>query len=154
MDRFLVDHMCGRLARYLRFCGHDAAYAGDHDLDEDATMRAMAQQTDRIIISRDRELCNRAPDAICIESREIEDQLREVAAAGVSLTMADEPTRCGSCNGPLRREESSVMVPEHVPDDLSSPLYRCQRCEQLFWKGSHWERVGETLDQIRTAMER
>ncbi|PSP98633.1 hypothetical protein BRC89_07140 [Halobacteriales archaeon QS_4_70_19] len=65
---FLLDVMLGKLATYLRMCGHDATYA----LDE------------------------RAP---------------------------------------------------YAPDDRS--VWRCNRCGQQFWRGSHWDRVAETLAAVR-----
>lgn len=153
MGRYLVDQMCGRLARYLRFCGHDAVYAGDRSLEYDSAILATAREESRVIISRDRHLCERAVAAISLESREIEGQLREVARAGVTLELPEEPTRCGRCNGELSRRPEHATEPPYVPDDWKEPTYRCRECGQVFWTGSHWNRVAATLERVRDTLE-
>jgi uncharacterized protein with PIN domain len=82
--------MLGRLANYLRRCGHDTAGAIDP---------------------------------------------------------AGEPTRCGRCDGPLRWLLDDARRPGDVPDD-QSPVWQCVDCGQLFWKGSHWDRMAETLSEL------
>lgn len=147
MARFLVDQMCGTLARYLRFCGHDVVYAPDHDLETDAEIAAAATAEDRTVITRDQSLGSRATDAIVITDLDIEGQLAAVAAVGVDLTLPEEPTRCGRCGGRLDRRTSAESPPEYVPDDLDAPTYECRRCGQVFWRGSHWDRVSQTIDR-------
>ena len=38
-DRLLLDAMLGKLATYLRMCGHDAAYALDRGVEADDAVR-------------------------------------------------------------------------------------------------------------------
>lgn len=80
--RVLVDVMCGRLARYLRFAGYDAAYAGDRGLEADAALRNIAQSEDRQIITRDRELGARVDDALLLTETDLSAQLTALADAG------------------------------------------------------------------------
>lgn len=150
MARLLVDQMCGTLAQHLRFCGHDTIYAPDVGLETDADIAAAARAQDRIVITRDRALGHAAQRAILLDALDIEGQLAAVAAAGVSLELPAEPTRCGRCNGELTRGESPPTA-DYVPDDLEVPTFVCPDCDQVFWRGSHWSRVESTIER---ALER
>lgn len=148
--RLLVDVMCGRVVPYLRMCGHDTAYAGDRDLEADADVLAVAPAEGRTVVTRDVALANRAPSSILVESREVTDQLAELAAAGVDLELAAEPVRCGACNGPLARVERTASTPAYAPDPTEEEVWRCRDCGQHFWRGSHRDRVRETLSSLET----
>ena len=147
--RLLIDVMCGGVVSYLRMCGHDAVYAGDRDLEADGDLLTVATAEDRTILTRDVDLARRADESILLESRDVEDQLAELAATNIDLTLSDEPERCGACNGPLERVDRTEPTPEYAPDPLDTPVWRCRDCGQHFWQGSHWDRVRETLSQIR-----
>ena len=158
----LVDVMCGKLATYLRICGYDAAYALDRGVEADDRLRSLAAAEGRVLLTRDRDLAERAPsgdpavDTVLLTERDVVDQLGELAAAGFPVELADEPTRCGACNGPVERvaspetDGSPVDRPDYVPDDVGSgrPGWRCADCGQWFWKGGHWEDVAERLDDL------
>jgi len=58
--RLLVDAMLGKLARYLRMCGYDAAYALDRGLEADEDLLAVARDEGRQLLTRDRQLADRA----------------------------------------------------------------------------------------------
>ncbi|MFC3478463.1 Mut7-C RNAse domain-containing protein [Halobacterium litoreum] len=144
--RLLADAMCGSLARLLRMCGHDTAYALDRGVEADDELLALAESEGRVVVTRDRQLAERAPDSILVESKDVDEQLREVAAAGVSL----DPTpgaRCGACNGALEALPESASRPEYVPDD-AGPVWRCRDCGQCFWRGSHWEDVEKRVADV------
>ncbi|MFD1562384.1 Mut7-C RNAse domain-containing protein [Haloarchaeobius amylolyticus] len=147
--RSLVDVMCGGIVTYLRMCNHDTVYAGDRGLEADDDLLAVARDEARTLITRDVALANRADDSILLESRGVEEQLGELAAAGVDLSLADEPAFCGRCNGPLGRVESTASTPEYAPDPADVAVWRCRDCGQYFWRGSHWDRVAETLAKIQ-----
>ncbi|WP_149797529.1 Mut7-C RNAse domain-containing protein [Halorubrum xinjiangense] len=154
--------MCGKLATYLRICGYDAAYALDRGVEADDRLRSLAAAEGRVLLTRDRDLAECAPsgdpaaDAVLLTERDVVDQLGELAAAGFPVELADEPTRCGACNGPVERvaspetDGSPVDRPDYVPDDVGSrrPGWRCADCGQWFWKGGHWDDVAERLDDL------
>jgi len=144
VTRFLLDVMLGKLATYLRMCGHDAAYALDRGVEADDAVLAWAADEDRTLVTRDRRLADRADGALLVESVTVEDQLRELAAAGVTLEL-DEPRRCANCNAALRRVPDGAATPDHAPGTDERPVWRCPDCGQYFWRGSHWDDVGETL---------
>lgn len=147
--------MLGRLATYLRMCGHDAAYAldredvtdtGDDGIEDDEALLALAREEDRRVVTRDTDLAAHASDAILLSSTDIEGQLGELGAAGVGLSL-DRPERCGRCNGrvdPLDEGET----PEYAPDPEERRVWRCRACDQHYWKGSHWGDVRERLERL------
>jgi len=153
MDRLVLDVMCGKLATYLRMCGYDAAYAlalpigSDEDVPDDELL-TYAQDTGRRIVTRDRDLARRAEDAVLLKRRETEDQLGELVAAGFVLSVDEEPSFCGACNGPLTGVSPEEPTPDYAPDPATVDVWRCQSCGQHFWKGSHWDDVVETVQTL------
>lgn len=145
----LVDVMCGGIVPYLRMCGYDVSDAGDRDLEADEELLRVATTEERTVITRDVQLAGRAPDAILLESLAVEGQLRELHEAGLALFLADEPIRCGTCNGVLDRVNPTESTPEGVPDPAETDCWRCVDCGQHFWMGSHWDRVRDTLQSVR-----
>jgi uncharacterized protein with PIN domain len=148
---FLLDAMLGKLATYLRMCGYDAAYALDEHpgTEADDELLAAARAEGRTLLTRDVQLAEQAgADGFLLESRDVTDQLRELHDAGLALALADRPARCGACNGPVERLDDDTDRAPGAPDD--GPVWVCERCGQQFWKGSHWDRVAETLAEIRT----
>ncbi len=146
--RLLLDVMCGGLVSYLRMCNYDTVYAGDRGIDADDDLLALARAEKRTLLTRDVQLASRADDAVLLESREVEDQLRELAASGFDLSLADEPAFCGRCNGPLEPVSETASTPGYAPSPSSEQVWRCQDCGQHFWRGSHWDRVAETLATV------
>ena len=147
--RFLLDAMVGKLAVYLRVCGYDTAYALDREIEADDEIVALAEREDRRLLTRDIELADRIDDALCLQSRDVTDQLAELADAGIDLDIAEEPTRCGRCNGILLAVPPETKTPEYAPDHAEIDCWRCQSCGQLFWKGSHYDQMKETLGNVR-----
>lgn len=135
---FVVDLMLMRLGRWLRLMGQDVAYPeGGSDLD----IRDQAAREHRTVITRDRRLwqsCLKAGQScILIESSLIEEQLLEMAGAGLSLRL--DPQRCTLCNEPL----------EQMTDD-GREQWQCRRCDKLYWRGSHWRKMEQMLEEIES----
>jgi uncharacterized protein with PIN domain len=150
--RLFADAMLGSLATHLRFLGHDTAYALEEGIEDDDAVLARVAATRRTLVTRDRELAARAPGSILVTSRAVEDQLAELADAGLALSVPPEPTRCGSCNGALEALPPGEPTPEYAPDPGDAPgdgrVWRCVSCGQHFWKGSHWSDMRETVRSV------
>ncbi|GAB3675442.1 DUF5615 family PIN-like protein [Halopiger thermotolerans] len=154
--QLLLDVMCGGLVSYLRMCNHDTVYAGDRGLEADDDLLAVAREEERTVVTRDVDLATRAaesPGAILLESRDVEAQLAELAGAGVDLSLADEPRFCGRCNGRLEPVDARASTPKYAPDPGDTDVWTCRDCGQYFWRGSHWDRVAETLAKIESLEE-
>jgi len=144
--RFLLDVMLGKLATYLRMCGYDTQYALEEEIEADDVIRERAQSTDRTLVTRDGDLATQTNDAILLASRDIEHQLAELADHGIEIELPSEPERCSVCNGRID-DIALEQRPEHAPDTVNH-VWQCKECDHYFWKGSHWERVQETIATI------
>jgi uncharacterized protein with PIN domain len=161
----LLDVMLGKLATYLRMCGYDAAYALDREarstsertsgeeqrddprgFEADDRLVEVARDEDRLLVTRDAALAERA-DGLLLTSKPVTDQLRELSEAGFALDLS-EPARCANCNGELVAVAAGDSTPEYAPEAAETRVWRCSDCGQHFWKGSHWDAVGETLRDL------
>ena len=135
-QRFVVDLMLMRLGRWLRLMGQDVANPGNGS---DWEIRDQAAREHRTVITRDRRLwqsCLKIErPCILIFSSQIEEQLLEMAGAGIPLLL--DPRRCTLCNEPL----------EQMTED-GREQWRCRRCDKLYWRGSHWRKMEEMLEKI------
>jgi hypothetical protein len=140
--------MLGKLVTYLRMCGYDAVYALDLGVDGDDRLLSLAAEHDRVLLTRDVQLAQRAERSLLIEAKDVTEQLRELLAAGFDLELSDDPERCSTCNAPLGRVDEDEPTPEYAPDPAVQPVWRCPDCGQHFWVGSHWHDVEETLASL------
>jgi uncharacterized protein with PIN domain len=148
MTKLLTDTMLGRLTTYLRMCGYDTVYAQDVEVVEDDEIREFAERTGRTLLTRDHALAASTDDAIRLDSRTIDTMLETLSGAGFELTLPETPTHCSTCNGIVEGVAPDEETPEYAPDPVSVEMWQCTECGQFFWKGSHWENVGDTLASL------
>ncbi len=155
MSKFLCDRMLGKLATWLRLFGYDTLYAGDLEVEGDEDFFLINEFRDRILLTRDKELYNRAKGlrpVFLIKSDRLEGQLRELKALGIRFELKMD--RCSVCNTPLRkptREEAlEVMRREGIKEDLAErfDLWYCERCKKLYWMGGHWKNMKRFLNEL------
>ena len=142
---FAVDSMLGRLARWLRILGHDAAY-GPHL--HGRGLVACARRDGRTIVTRDTQLVRdpNLPPHVFVASDRFRDQLREVAAA-VPLVRGASFTRCVECNAALAgvaREAVRERVPPYV-FETQERFWSCPSCHRIFWRATHHARMHAEL---------
>ncbi len=144
--KLLIDAMLGTLARRLRWLGYDAAYRNDLP---DEVMIRIAQEEERLLVTRDRQLAGRRGVwALYVSAATVAEQVQEVASAlGPSL----HPPRCTVCNGELiaiTKEQASLVVPDYVAQ-THDVFVKCQRCGRVYWPGSHWPGLQRWREQNR-----
>ncbi len=148
--RWLADEMLGRLARYLRFVGHDTEYARGLT---DREIADWARRERRVLLTRDRDLAARVPGALLLQSPHLDEQLRAVRRAFPDFRYELTFDRCGECNGPLGRVEPPPDSDDakEIPIDrvrAGLPLFRCSRCRQYYWEGTHTASIRQRLGTV------
>ena len=137
--------MLGSLARWLRLMGYDTRYERDSG-DTEILKRAMLDE--RILLTRDKKLAERAKDrGLYIEGRDQDDQIRQVVLA-FDLVFDERLSRCTACNGelmPIGKEEAAEGVPEGALRS-NERFFRCRSCGKFYWKGSHWNNIRKKME--------
>jgi uncharacterized protein with PIN domain/sulfur carrier protein ThiS len=148
--RFVVDVNLGRLARLLRVLGFDVWWSSDAD-DQSLADISLAQQ--RILLTRDRSLLKRRAitHGLFVRADDPEQQILEVIRR-LDLRQRLAPlTRCVRCNGRLASVSKAAVIDQLEP--LTRRYYdefsRCRDCGQIYWAGSHYERLVELVDRLR-----
>jgi uncharacterized protein len=147
--RFLLDNHLGRLAAYLRMLGFDCLYRSDYD---DQELAEILQREQRILLSRDRRLLMRkvVVHGYCPRSLDSLEQLTEVIQRFDLLKRITPFHRCLRCNHPLEAVSKEAVL------DRLEPLTKlyfdefqiCPACKQIYWKGSHYERMQQLIEQM------
>ena len=136
--------------------GHDVNYFRTAD---DKKLIEMAKQEKRVLLSRDRELVNRA--ASLGAEAELVEQLNEVERLaflagrfGFKLDIDLMVSRCPKCNSPIKavvKEEVDDEIPEATSRNYSE-FWKCLGCGKVYWQGAHWKRITMTLEQARSRL--
>ena len=149
--RFVCDGSLGGLARWLRAAGYEAvAVSGagaEAALDE-------ARRSGSVLLTSVAKL---------LERRILQDGTVPTILVPTSMTMREQlalvlrerslvlrPPRCMACGGALRPVEKE-RVRERIPPRTArwkDEYFLCAGCGQLFWQGTHWERIESLLKTI------
>ena len=151
---FLCDQMLGSLARWLRFLGYDTLYPGAMP---DTDLLRLAVKEGRMLLTRDRQLAERAsPGAVLIASVLLDEQILQLKKEiGIDMEGPDRMMRCPRCNATLAvaskeevegiaRERRGGSPGEAIPDGVlgrHEEFWRCPGCGQVYWHGSHYDRI-------------
>ncbi|MEM1507176.1 MAG: Mut7-C RNAse domain-containing protein [Candidatus Bathyarchaeia archaeon] len=148
-----VDGMLGKLARWLRMLGFDTKYF--NNMSDDEILR-IASEENRIILTRDYQFFKKANAhgvrAVFVEGKTHVERLANLSKhLGIRLEIDLEKSRCPKCNAGIRR-----VSKEEIKDKIPTSTYKiydefwiCGECGQVYWKGSHWKKINNTLSQAR-----
>ena len=148
---FLADVMLGTLAKWLRILGYDTEY--DNQIDDDAIV-ARCLEENRIALTRDSRLVERRAleeHHLLIRSQELRQQIHEVLrflGSGVDSSLVF--TRCVECNEKLsgvRKDDVIGQVPPYVYR-TQRDFKRCPRCQKVYWRGTHREKMLNSLMKL------
>jgi uncharacterized protein with PIN domain len=150
--QFACDAMLGSLARWLRAAGYDVFWQEGID---DWELVRLAQREGRVLLSSDTGIFRIGmvrdgdlPALFVPHGLKTQEQLAFV------LQKLDLPLlepRCMACGGELV-EVPKEQVRERVPPRSYAwvdQFYECNRCKQLFWHGTHWQKVVDLLRQAK-----
>ena len=149
-QRFLLDGMLGSLSRWLRIGGYDAEYRKDIS-DDDLIVEAITEK--RILLTRDKVLVIRARkrgvEAIYLENEGDEKALSQLTN---ELSIIFNPTyaRCPKCNhlvDKVAKSDVASKVPKGTFNTVND-YWICPSCGGIYWRGSHWPRIVETLNKV------
>jgi uncharacterized protein with PIN domain/tRNA(Ser,Leu) C12 N-acetylase TAN1 len=140
--RFLADQMLGRLAARLRLLGYDTLTV--YDL-ADSEVTRLAAADGRILLTRDGALAKTlAVPVHYVAAAAPRAQLAEIIA---TFDLHPDPdryfSRCTLCNEPVE-PVAEADVHDRLPPrirDRGLAFVRCPACAQIYWRGSHVERI-------------
>lgn len=148
--KFILTKELGRLSRWMRILGFDAAYFNSPKI---SGLKIVALREERAILTRSQLLKNeRHIKTIFLESEDIGAQLKQVVRElNLNLDTLKMFSRCIVCNAPLEevaKEKIKDKVPEYVYNALNK-FNICRQCERVYWQGTHWGNVQKTLEEIQ-----
>jgi uncharacterized protein with PIN domain len=155
--RFIADGMLGKLSRWLRMLGCDVEYynnLGDNEL------ITKASESGRVLLTRDMQLFRRASmngaQAFLIKGKTEMEKLAEVAQRfDIKLELDPDSSRCPKCNAKLE-QVAKKRVLDKIPQSTSQyhdVFWICNSCGQVYWQGSHWEKITQKLLDARRLAE-
>ncbi len=146
--QFACDAMLGGLARWLRAAGYEASWTVDID---DWELIRLARREGRVLLTCDTGILHigvirdgDVPALLIPHGLTKQAQLRFVLD---KLNLPAREPRCMACGGALT-EVPKEQVRERAPPRSFAWLNRffeCTRCGQLFWEGTHWQRISQIL---------
>jgi uncharacterized protein len=156
--RFITDGMLGKLTRWLRMLGHDVNYFRSAD---DEKLAEMAKQEKRVLLTRDRNLYERAvslgAEAVLVEATDEAHKLADLAGRfGFKLEIDLSVSRCPKCNAAIEAVSKGEVL-DRIPEATSiyyDDFWRCPGCGKVYWQGAHWERIEKTLEEAKSLLGR
>ena len=146
---FVLDSNLGRLARYLRLLGFDCLYQNDYD---DEAVANIADQEQRIVLTRDRALLQRKiiTRGYFVRAVRPRPQVKEVLARFDLYRLVDPFNRCIRCNGDLQAVDKQVIEERLEPRtrEYFDSFRICTACGQIYWQGSHHARSLRLIEEL------
>ena len=142
--------MLGRLCRWLRILGEDAAYFTGNGKGG-ILYRSLKER--RVILTRDSSLAPRKAYGVYhVGSCDFRVQLKEVKERfGITVSKDRIFTRCAGCNSVLAQAEKRSVrgkVPGYIFSSHES-FACCPRCGKVFWRGTHGELIKKVIETIK-----
>lgn len=150
---FVSDGHLGTLTRNLRLLGFDVAY--DQKANDRQLLDLMVREN-RALLTRDRRLLMHAivQHGYCPRSQNPEEQTIEVVRRFKLLDRITPFTRCLRCNARLQRAAKVEVIEQLEP--LTRIHYkefrRCSGCGQIYWAGSHFDKLKKRIKTIQTRL--
>jgi uncharacterized protein with PIN domain len=150
--QFALDVHLGKLASLLRLAGFDAVVLAD-----DADVAMAAAREGRVALTRDVSLLKRniVRHGYWVRQTDPESQLVEVLERFDLVNRMEPFTRCVRCNALVVPVDAGAVAERLLPQTRAGfrQFHRCQGCERIYWRGSHYDRLSRLLERVRERME-
>lgn len=151
---FACDSMLKGLARWLRASGYDAWWAYGV---EDEELVDFSREERRVLVTSDSGIMKMlsitngdVPSLFVPRNLGIPQQVQHVFH---HFDLRRRQPRCMKCGGQLAWIPKATVRTEAPPRTYCwlDDFYRCLRCGQLFWKGTHWKEIQSKLNTVLPA---
>src|SRR5262249_40580902 len=153
ISKFVTDGHLGKLTRNLRLLGFDVAY---DPVATDRHLLDVMERENRALLTCDRRLLMHAivKSGYCPRSQNSDEQTIEVIRRFDLFSVITPFTRCLRCNAPLEKVSKADIIEKLEP--LTRIYYeefrRCAGCGQLYWPGSHFEKLQKRIGVIHSRL--
>ena len=155
--KFIADGMLGKLTRWLRMLGQDVEYS--RSLNDEQLIKT-AKAENRVLLTRDLKLYpqarKRGVSTTLVKGATEAEKLAYLAKLfNFKLEIDVTVSRCPKCNTPIRPVSKDKIV-DRIPEATSTyydDFWECPSCGQIYWRGSHWKRIEETLEEARRVLK-
>jgi uncharacterized protein with PIN domain len=149
VPRFVLDIHLGKLATSLRMLGFDTLYRNDYT---DQELAQISSTQGRILLTRDRGVLMRSVVTHGYYVRETHppQQVVEVLQRFDLFGAVVPFQRCLRCNSLLQPVSKETIIDQLQPQtqEYMDEFHRCSECGQIYWKGSHYERMQQFIKQV------
>lgn len=149
--------MLGRLTRWLRILGHDVKYSTTMN---DSQLIVMARREKRVLLTRDLELYKQATakgvEVFYFQGLTGNEKLAEVSRRfNVCMEIDLTVSRCPKCNAKLKQTTKEKVRGKIEENTLLSynEFWKCPKCGQIYWQGSHWDGIRKTLESVKAHLD-
>jgi uncharacterized protein len=147
--KFILDVHLGKLGRLMRMAGFDVMYNNSYD---DPEIEVLSVEENRIVLTRDRKLLKRRliQHGYWVRSTDPNEQIKEVIRRFKLVERIKKFHRCIKCNGIIKQVEKNKIVDSLEPLTrlYFDEFYRCYSCKQVYWKGSHYEKMNDYIRNL------
>jgi uncharacterized protein with PIN domain len=138
------------MASFLRMLGFDTLYFPDT---KDDQLLSISLNEGRTLLSKDRQLLHHESltRCYCVLSDDPREQIAEVVHRFDLFSSFLPFTRCIRCNTLLERVEKENII-DRIPPKVRQyydEYFYCSPCDHIFWKGTHYEKMREFVEELR-----
>ena len=147
--------MLGKLNRWIRIIGYETEYIKDAE-DDDLINSAICSSS--ILLTSDQELYRNATirgvDSFLVTGKNETERLAALALRyNLLLTIDPQLSKCPLCGFSIK-QVSKTDIESFVPPTtfkVYQSFWRCTNpaCANIYWRGSHWKRIEQTLEATR-----
>lgn len=150
--KFVLDVHLGSLTRALRMLGFNTMYQQENS---DKNIANIAANEDLIVLTRDIGLLKHKSikRGYWLRSQITKGQLAEVINRFRLLQHLQPFSRCIACNGSIEPVEKNKVLHQLPPltKETFSEFFKCNSCQKVYWKGSHFERMNAFINDLQKA---